>query len=157
MTDSIELLESQASPRFIKTHLPVQLLPDQIWTVKPKLIYIKRNPKAVAVSYFHHNRLLYKYRGSMEEYIAAFVKDVQLFSPYFPHIDGYCRLSNLAENLLILNYEDMKKDLRGVIEIVAEYLEISVDSAMMEKLCDHLSFNGMKSMMKISTEYQVKF
>jgi hypothetical protein len=84
----------------------------------------------------------------MQEYITAFMKDVQLFSPYFPHVDGYCRLSNLAENLLILNYEDMKKDLRGVIEIVADYLKISVDPTNLETLCDHLSFNGMKSTMK---------
>lgn len=40
------LLNQMPSPRFIKTHLPVELLPKQIWLKKPKvnlfnvLIYI---------------------------------------------------------------------------------------------------------------------
>jgi len=32
----VEMLES---PRCIKSHLPVQLLPEQLWTVKPKAKY----------------------------------------------------------------------------------------------------------------------
>lgn len=27
-------------PRLIKTHLPVHLLPDEVWTVKPKIIHV---------------------------------------------------------------------------------------------------------------------
>lgn len=35
--DTIEFTEEQPSPRFIKSHLPVSLLPKQIWTKKPKV------------------------------------------------------------------------------------------------------------------------
>ncbi|KAG8283881.1 hypothetical protein J6590_007900 [Homalodisca vitripennis] len=34
--DLIDQVNKSPSPRFIKTHLPVQLLPKQIWTKKPK-------------------------------------------------------------------------------------------------------------------------
>jgi hypothetical protein len=59
-----EDIEKMPSPRFIKTHLPAQLLPDQLWTVKPKIVYIRRNPKDTAVSYYHHHRLLQGFTGN---------------------------------------------------------------------------------------------
>ncbi|KXJ77353.1 hypothetical protein RP20_CCG007779 [Aedes albopictus] len=39
-------MDFESSPRFVKSHLPVALLPDQIWTVRPKMVYIRRNPKS---------------------------------------------------------------------------------------------------------------
>ena len=37
--DSIQQVEMLQSPRCIKSHLPLQLLPEQLWTVKPKAKY----------------------------------------------------------------------------------------------------------------------
>jgi len=37
--DSIQQAEMLQSPRCIKSHLPLQLLPEQLWTVKPKAKY----------------------------------------------------------------------------------------------------------------------
>lgn len=37
-------------PRTLKTHLPVQLLPDEVWTKTPKVIHMSRDVKDVAVS-----------------------------------------------------------------------------------------------------------
>nr|CAD7261591.1 unnamed protein product [Timema shepardi] len=45
------------SPRHFKTHLPFSLLPPQLLDTC-KVVYVARNPKDVAVSYYHHNRLL---------------------------------------------------------------------------------------------------
>lgn len=38
--DSVELVENKPSPRYIKSHLPWDLLPKQIHEKKPKVIYI---------------------------------------------------------------------------------------------------------------------
>ena len=35
--DSFEMCEKTPRPRHIKTHLPLFLLPDKIWSVKPKV------------------------------------------------------------------------------------------------------------------------
>ncbi|XP_031637530.1 sulfotransferase 1E1-like [Contarinia nasturtii] len=48
-----EKLNNAISPRVIKSHLPPHLLPVELWTVRPKIVYIARNPKDVAISLFH--------------------------------------------------------------------------------------------------------
>ena len=44
------------SPRFIKTHLPMSLLPPKILDTA-KVVYVARDPRDVAVSSFHHSKL----------------------------------------------------------------------------------------------------
>ena len=39
MGDTLQKAEMLQSPRCIKSHLPLQLLPEQLWTVKPKAKY----------------------------------------------------------------------------------------------------------------------
>jgi Sulfotransferase domain len=34
----LELISQMPRPRHIKSHLPAFLLPDQLWTVKPKVV-----------------------------------------------------------------------------------------------------------------------
>jgi hypothetical protein len=36
--DSVGICENSQRPRHIKSHLPIFMLPDQLWTVKPKVI-----------------------------------------------------------------------------------------------------------------------
>ncbi|XP_078000027.1 sulfotransferase 6B1-like [Glandiceps talaboti] len=49
-----ETLAEMKTPRLIATHLRPSLLPPQLFTVKPKVIHVARNPKDVVVSYYHH-------------------------------------------------------------------------------------------------------
>lgn len=51
--DAYEALANMPSPRVIKTHLPLSLLPPSISEVGAKVIYVARNPKDVVVSYHH--------------------------------------------------------------------------------------------------------
>ena len=46
--------ENLSRPRTIKTHLPCQLLPDEVWVKKPKMIYCSRDPRDVAISIYHY-------------------------------------------------------------------------------------------------------
>ena len=51
-----ELIGRMKSPRTIKSHLPGHLLPPDIFKKKARIVYIARNPKDVAVSFFYfHN------------------------------------------------------------------------------------------------------
>merc|ERR1711973_498567 len=101
------------SPRIMKTH-------DQ-WEWVPKgegvrYVCCYRNPKDVAVSYYHHLKnwgLAHKYEATFDEYMAdVFLPKVGVFfGYYFDHVAGWLRQSH-KPNVLILTYEDMVEDLR---------------------------------------------
>ncbi|KDR09671.1 hypothetical protein L798_00767, partial [Zootermopsis nevadensis] len=72
--NSVDLVESMQSPRFIKSHLIWELLPVEIDTVKPKVVYIARNPKDMCVSYYHYCKLVHNMKGSFEDFCELFLK-----------------------------------------------------------------------------------
>merc|ERR1711936_561330 len=53
--NSMKHVESLPSPRFIKTHLPISMLPPDLPN-KAKVIYVGRNVKDICVSGFYHSR-----------------------------------------------------------------------------------------------------
>ena len=54
---SIEEMLDRKSPRIFKTHLPLYALPPKLID-SCKVVICLRNPKDVAVSYFHHHKLV---------------------------------------------------------------------------------------------------
>ena len=63
------------SPRILKTHLPHNIIPKSVTEdSKCKYIYVARNPKDVAVSYFKFATSLERYCGSWEFYVKLFVE-----------------------------------------------------------------------------------
>uniref|UniRef100_A0A182VV30 Sulfotransferase domain-containing protein n=1 Tax=Anopheles minimus TaxID=112268 RepID=A0A182VV30_9DIPT len=139
---SFELVRQTARPRFIKTHLPVSMLPKQYWKVKPKTVYIKRNPKSVAVSYFHHSRAIF-YRGSMDTFVRSFMREHQFYSPYHAHVIEYHELHG-CDNILYLSFEDMKRELPKVVRKVCQFFGKSYSDRQFEELYEHLSFKSMR-------------
>ena len=66
------------SPRLMKTHLPYSIIPKGAdKETQCKYIYIARNPKDVAVSYFHYQEnkkpLGFEYNGPWEFFLNLFV------------------------------------------------------------------------------------
>ncbi|XP_039434433.1 luciferin sulfotransferase-like [Culex pipiens pallens] len=137
-----EVLE-MPRPRFIKTHLHVGLLPEAIWTVKPKIVYVHRNPKSVAVSFYHHSASFTGYKGTLEDFTRSFMRDLQLYSPYHEHVIEYSQLSHL-DNVLVLKYEDMKQDLLPVLRRVCTFFNKRFSDEQLATLSKHLSFESMK-------------
>lgn len=72
-----KLSKSTPSPRHFKTHMPFSLLPTNLLD-KCKVIYLARNMKDVALSYYYHNKLikLHDYNGDFERYWKYFKNDL---------------------------------------------------------------------------------
>lgn len=141
--NSVEQVENMPSPRFIKTHLPVPLLPEQLKQVKPKIVYVTRNPKDMCVSYYHYCKLVHGLHGSFDEFCDLFIQGKTPIGPIWDHILGFWEQRD-EPNLLFLKYEDMKKDLKASIRQVAAFLGKDLTEEQVAALDDHLSFNSMK-------------
>ena len=75
-------LAAQTSQRFIKTHLPLKLMPRNIKEVGAKVVYVARNPKDVAVSYYNFHKAFFGflYTGDFEAFAQYFMDDLRKFS-----------------------------------------------------------------------------
>ncbi|XP_037795593.1 sulfotransferase 1 family member D1-like [Penaeus monodon] len=142
----LDLVDALGSPRTIKTHLPFSVLsPDLVNSCK--VVYVARNPKDVAVSFYHQQRLVKsaEYVGSFREYILDFwCQDHLLRAPYWSHLaEGWARRHH--PNVLFLFYEDMKEDFLRELGRLNSFLETGLTESQLLAVAHHASFSGMKS------------
>lgn len=75
--DAIKLLAETSSPRFIKTHLPIKLMPHDTLAKGCKIVYVARNPKDVLVSLLHFfTGASFSFTGNLEELLDFFMDDL---------------------------------------------------------------------------------
>ena len=74
-------LEPMPSPRVLNCHMFADDLPLQVRSKKVKVIHVLRNPKDVAVSFFHFSKKL-PMMSFMEN------KPFETFSEYLPYFTG---------------------------------------------------------------------
>ncbi|XP_009271872.1 PREDICTED: sulfotransferase family cytosolic 1B member 1, partial [Aptenodytes forsteri] len=75
MSAGTDLLATMPSPRVVKTHLPAHILPKSFWENRCKMIYVGRNAKDVAVSFYHFD-LMNKsqpHPGTWAQYLEEFM------------------------------------------------------------------------------------
>ena len=142
--NSIGNVNDMESPRIIKTHLALGMLPQGFLEKASKIIYVVRNPRDTCVSLYHHWKLLHTYTGSFEDFADLFLNDLcGHYAPFFPHVLKYWE-NRSSPNMLFITYEEMKKNLRAVIRRTASFLEVEVTEEDVLALEKHLSFDSMK-------------
>ncbi|XP_022100048.1 sulfotransferase 1A1-like [Acanthaster planci] len=142
-----EIAEEIPSPRVLKTHLPGQFLPPQMWERRPKIVYVMRNPKDLTVSYFYFMKMVNPSQDSLNETFEEFLNkmltgDVS-YGPWWDHYLFFWEKRN-DPNILVLKYEDMKQDLRGNVERVSKFLGKNLSAETLDAITDHCSFANMK-------------
>ncbi|KAG8223340.1 hypothetical protein J437_LFUL001218, partial [Ladona fulva] len=156
LKNSVDYVKNLTSPRYIKTHLPWELLPQQLKTKKPKIIYVARNPKDVCVSFFHQVLRRGVFSGSLEDMADLFLGDNTTMAPFWDHILTFWN-HRKDSNILFITYEDMKKDLPSIVNKVNNFLEKKpLTPESLSKICSHLSFESMKENHSVNYKFWKK-
>ena len=146
----LEVMKTLPKPRLIKTHLPVSFFKRQLESQStcPKFVVVMRNPKDVLTSYYHFHK---SWPGEFcfpkdWDYFYGMFKEQRLGNgDCFDHMLGWWNYRK-HPRVLVVKYEDMKKDAKGHIQKVGEFLgSPNYSNEDLDKLVDETSFKTMKS------------
>ena len=137
-------LETAQDQRFIKTHLPLSLLPPDLLTTA-KVVYVARNPKDTMVSSYHHYKLFksISFTRDLKSFSERFMKGQVMHGPYFPHLEEGWRLRD-HPNMLFLFYEDIIRDMKSSVEKVSKFLGKELTECKMDQLLEHLNIKQFR-------------
>ncbi|XP_024089726.1 sulfotransferase 1A2 isoform X2 [Pongo pygmaeus] len=122
----METLKDTLAPRLLKTHLPLALLPQTLLDQKVKVVYVARNAKDVAVSYYHFYRMakVYPEPGTWDSFLEKFMA-------------GEAILASTEEPSAAQN---PKREIRKILEFVGR----SLPEETVDLMVQHTSFKEMK-------------
>jgi hypothetical protein len=147
VTDRINTWKALPSPRVISTHLPFRLFPETAFEHHAKLVYVVRDPKDVAVSFYHFHRshkLLGFYKGTWDDFFECFISGRVIYGSWFEHTSGWLpRVRQSAGSMLMLQYEDMQQDPATEIRKVSALLDRPLSSEAVEAISARCSFASM--------------
>ncbi|XP_046356071.1 sulfotransferase 1B1-like [Haliotis rufescens] len=143
-----EFMDKFPSPRVLNNHVLLKHLNPELFEKKIKIVMVIRNPKDVAVSFYHHHKKLveYDYKGKFENYVPHYLEG---------KVDGCCVFDYTREwerevadhpehPILVLSYEDMKEDLEREVKKIGKFLGKSYEEAFYQKIADKCTFKKMR-------------
>ncbi|XP_075035078.1 sulfotransferase 1C1-like [Mixophyes fleayi] len=142
---SLEVANSMPSPRLLKTHLPVHLMPPSFWEKNVKIVYVARNPKDCMVSYYYFHKMdnTMPDPGTWENFFSMFLSGNVSWGSWFDHVIGWWK-SQDKHQILYVFYEDMIEDPQREIQRVMTFLGKDLSEEALQKIQHHTSFSSMK-------------
>lgn len=145
---SHDVLSAVSSPRVLNTHFLFEQLPPPAQSGQHKLVFVYRNPKDVAVSFYNHHFKFpeYEYKGSFSDYLHLFYNGHLDFGSFFAYMRDWEAVisSNPQLPILILSYEDMQESPLENAQRMAHFLEVELDDALMKSIVEKCSFSNMQ-------------
>ena len=135
------------SPRTIKTHFPLKLLPPKLLDTC-KVIFVNRNVKDACVSLYHHFGLMTDLMG-LESEFEDFAKEICPTGlcyngggpAYFSMLK--CQYDNIDHpNMLILWYENMKQNQRGMVVEIKNHIKYDISEKQIDDLTEFMKFEN---------------
>ncbi|XP_041830056.1 sulfotransferase family 2, cytosolic sulfotransferase 2 isoform X2 [Melanotaenia boesemani] len=138
-------LEQRPSPRMFTTHFHYNMMPPSFSEVKPKVIYVMRNPKDVFTSSFHYYEMatFLVNPGPQSEFLQKFLDGKVIFGSWFDHVKGWLNVDE-KQPIMYISYEEMIMDLKDAVTRIAHFLEKPLDAEVIEKIADRCLFKNMK-------------
>lgn len=141
----LETLKDTPAPRLIKTHLPLGLIPQSLLDQKVKVIYVARNAKDVAVSYYNFYKMakVHPDPGTWDSFLEKFMDGQVSYGSWYQHVQEWWELSR-THPVLYLFYEDLKENPKREIRKILEFLGRSLSEETVDHIVQHTSFKEMK-------------
>ena len=144
---SSRYMKSIAHPRFIKSH-------EYFDHRYKKVIYIVRDPRDIAVSYYHFQR---KYRHisddyGLERYVDEFVAgrpDSADWGTWGENVGSWLGAREGHSGFLLLKYEDMTEDTVRELAKVARFFGIEANRGLLEQAVERSSAARMRELEKL--------
>ena len=153
-------VEAQAHRRFLKTHLPLDAL---VFSPEAKYVYIGRDGRDVVWSMYNHhahaNQLWYDALNDtpgrvgppiepppadIRDYWRDWMdRDGHPFWPFWDNIRTWWSARHL-DNVLLVHFADLKRDMEGEMRRIARFLDVPVDEAGWSRVVEYCSFDWMK-------------
>lgn len=156
----LPLVEAQTHRRILKTHLPVDAL---VYSPKAKYIYIGRDGRDVMWSMYNHhangNQAYYEALNDtpgrvgppllpppadIRQYWQEWMdKDGYPFWSFWENIRSWWQIRELP-NLLLIHFNDLKRDMPGEMRRIARFLDIPIDETRWPDIVEYCTFDWMK-------------
>jgi hypothetical protein len=128
--------------RVIKTHMPTPLLPI---APQARYVYVTRHPVACFASCADFvGMLMGPAAPSHERLLSWFCSERMWWGPWPDHVDGWWRAAQSHPNVLFVHFEEMKADLAGVVDRVADFLGEPLSADERAAVVQKSSFDFMK-------------
>ncbi|CAL8240116.1 unnamed protein product [Gadus morhua 'NCC'] len=134
------------SPRLIKTHLPVQMVPKSFWEQKCRVVYVARNAKDNAVSYYHFDRMNVGQPepGDWNSFLQRFMDGKMVFGSWFDHVTGWWEKKQSHPKIHYMFFEDMVEDTGREINKLCSFLGLTSTTKEKEQIRHQSQFDNMK-------------
>jgi hypothetical protein len=138
-------LRALARPRVLKSH-------EAFFGRYRKVIYIVRDPRDIAVSYYHY-QLKYKQLSpgvSLEEFVPLFIVDnfEGLYGPWGDHVMSWLAMRDTRDAFLLLRYEDVMENPERELAKVGTFLGIPPAPERVRQAVERSSASRMSSLEK---------
>ncbi|XP_070555614.1 sulfotransferase 1 family member D1-like [Ptychodera flava] len=143
--------EKMESPRLFCSHVNYQSLPAQLHEKKPKVIYLARNAKDVAVSQLNQ---MSKPPMNIPDDMSVFLENMFVtgaamggMGHWGTHVLEWWNKKE-EDNVLYLKYEDLKKDLKTGVQQIAKFIGKDLSAEAVDKIVHHCTIDNMKKVVK---------
>ncbi|KAK2851588.1 hypothetical protein Q5P01_007864 [Channa striata] len=134
------------TPRLIKTHLPVQFIPKSFWEQNSRIVYVARNAKDNAVSYFHFGQMnkILPDPGEWNAFLTDFMDGKMVFGSWYDHVNGWWEKKQTYSNLHYMFYEDLIEDSGREMDKLCSFLGLSPSVEEKKRISTLSTFDNMK-------------
>ena len=140
------LLDDFPSPRLMKSHLPVSLLPPSAFT--SRIVLAVRHPKDLAVAYYHFYKInshFGNFPRPFEEFVNMFMRGYVHWGNWTRHLNAWWEIVKTQDNILPVFYEHTKANPHKTVRKLAQFLGKEISDKEVECIVQETSFAKMKA------------